>query len=366
MSGIDSPVRLDRDALIARHAAMFGAPDAAGGSEAARPMPRIRERARQLGVSEVELVAAGIGLKARPLNADGPTIFKELRGLGRVMALTRNESCVHERHGCYEQFQAEGHVGLVLGPDIDLRVFFGQWRHGYAVEENGRASLQFFDGQGEAVHKIYRTEATDGAAWEALLARHAGSSGLMPEVLPAPAAEAAPASLPKLSEARREALRERWLALRDTHDFFPMLRQLELGRLEALMNVGEDLAQQVPVSTIEQVLEAAAGAELPIMCFVGNRGMIQIHSGAISTLRRTGPWYNVLDPMFNLHLNTTAIDSCWIVNKPSVDGWITSIEAFDSQGVLIVQFFGERKPGRPELKGWRDLVARHAQTPLRS
>ena len=92
------------------------------------------------------------------------------------MALTRNDWCVHERHGRYQDIQADGPVGLVLGPDIDLRVFFSCWRSAWAVEQDGRYSLQFFDGEGVAVHKVYRTEATDVAAYDALVARHAGPS----------------------------------------------------------------------------------------------------------------------------------------------------------------------------------------------
>ena len=103
---------------------------------------------------------------------------------------------------------------------------------------------------------------------------------------------------------------------------------------------------------------------LSIMCFVGNRGMIQIHTGPVEQLRRTGPWYNVLDPKFNLHLDTTAIASAWVVNKPTSDGWVTSLELYSSSGDLIAQFFGERKPGKPELPGWRELMLGLCRVPL--
>ena len=75
--------------------------------------------------------------------------------------------------------------------------------------------------------------------------------------------------------------------------------------------------------------------------------MIQIHTGPVRQLRRTGPWYNVLDPKFNLHLDTTAIASSWVVNKPTSDGWVTSLELYAANGDLIAQFFGERKPASP-------------------
>ncbi|MNR45423.1 Hemin transport protein HemS [compost metagenome] len=81
-------------------------------------------------------------------------------------------------------------------------------------------------------------------------------------------------------------------------------------------------------------------------------------------LARTGPWFNVLDPAFNLHLNTTAVTSSWVVNKPTVDGWVTSLELYGADGALIVQFFGERKPGKPELPAWRALLQSLCPTAL--
>ncbi|ANN77703.1 hemin-degrading factor [Bordetella flabilis] len=322
------------------------------------PRLRARDLARLLDVSEAEWVAAGCtGVPAVALTGEPQAIFRELGTLGEVMALTRNDHCVHERHGRYEDIQAQGPVGLVLGPDIDLRVFFSCWRSAWAVAQDGRHSLQFFDGAGVAVHKIYRTDATDVAAYDALVARFAGT----PE-WPTPQPYAASTDADHVGDDH--AWREAWLGMRDTHEFFPLLRKFKVTRLAALQAAGDDLAQRVPADTAERMLASAAGSGLSIMCFVGNRGMIQIHTGPVGNLRRTGPWYNVLDPKFNLHLDTTAIDSAWVVNKPTSDGWVTSLELYSSAGELIVQFFGERKPGRPELPEWRALMSGFCRVPL--
>ena len=70
------------------------------------------------------------------------------------MCLTRNDHCVHERHGRFEDVQVTGPHGLVLGPDIDLRLFLASGSYGFAVREplkNGeRLSLQFFDASGRS------------------------------------------------------------------------------------------------------------------------------------------------------------------------------------------------------------------------
>lgn len=314
------------------------------------PRLRIRERARRLGVTEAELVAAECGVTARELNGPAQTLFRDLGSLGAVMALSRNDAAVHERHGSYLDIQADGPVGIVLGPDIDLRMFFFHWKYFYAVSENGRDSIQFFDRAGEAVHKVYRTDATDAAAWTAFVERHASPARtpvVTEAIVPAEAADA-PADI--------AAFRTHWRGLTDTHEFFGMLRTFKVSRLGALRAAGDELAQAVDNTAVETILQHSAATGLPIMCFVANRGIVQIHTGPVHKLVRTGPWYNVLDPAFNLHLDTTAVASTWVVNKPTTDGWVSSLELFDAQGTLIVQFFGERKPGKPELPAWRALL----------
>ena len=170
-------------------------------------------------MSEAQWVAAGCGgVKATALHGEPQAIFRDLSTLGEVMALTRNDWCVHERHGRYQDIQADGPVGLVLGPDIDLRVFFSCWRSAWAVEQDGRYSLQFFDGEGVAVHKVYRTEATDVAAYDALVARHAGPSRW-------PGKHAGRARVRRRQRGRwRAVARAAWLGMKDTHEFFPLLR----------------------------------------------------------------------------------------------------------------------------------------------
>ena len=327
---------------------------------AEQPGQRARHLAQALGVSEAQWIAAECnGVRATALTgAESPqAIFRELGTLGEVMALSRNDWCVHERHGRYESIQAQGPMGLVLGPDIDLRVFFSVWDSAWAVEQDGRHSLQFFDCAGVAVHKVYRTEATDVAAYDALVARFAGEP-VWPHTRPyANREESDTVSDP-------DALRQAWLTMQDTHEFFPLLRQFKVSRLAALRAAGPDLAQRVDNDTVEHMLQTAADTSLSIMCFVGNKGMVQIHTGPIAKLLRTGPWYNVLDPRFNLHLNTTAIDSVWVVSKPTSDGWVTSMEVYTDTGELIVQFFGERKPGKPELTTWRHLLSTLCPEPL--
>lgn len=344
-----------QNGLSARHQAL----------QDSEPGLRIRERAKRLGVPEAALVAAGLGVEARPLVCAPSEIFPKLPALGRIMCLTRNESCVHERYGQFVDVQCGKKMGLVLGPDIDLRLFFEHWQFAWEVVDKGRRSLQFFDGNGNAIHKIYQTDSTDVAAWDALMNEYA-----MPaeEAAKAPVFEPMPQARQHhgkvLEPERQKELRDIWLAMTDPHQFFPMLNKLKLSRITAIRNAGNDLAQQTSLDAVETVLQKASETGLPIMCFVGSNGAVQIHGGPVSKLMRTGPWYNILDPDFNLHLNTEAVVSSWVVHKPTDDGPVTSLELFADDGSLIAQFFGLRKPGSPELADWRALMESLCKEPL--
>jgi putative hemin transport protein len=104
------------------------------------------------------------------------------------------------------------------------------------------------------------------------------------------------------------------------------------------------------------VLESAAASGLPIMVFVGSPGVVQIHTGPVHNIKAMGPWLNVLDNDFNLHLREDHIVESWVVQKPTPEGPVTSLELYDAHGTQIVQLFGKRKPGIPELEAWRALA----------
>ncbi len=316
------------------------------------PHLRARDAASRLESNEAALVASGALGGVTPLRADWPGLVAAFRAVGRVMALTRNDHAVHERHGAFEDVSSgPGHI-LVLGPDIDLRLFPGRWAHAYALGGE-RPSIQVFNRDGEAVHKVYATAETDRAAWDALVAAFAAPDAAAPPAGTPPAA-AAPAETP----FDASSLRADWLALRDTHDFFPMLRKHKVTRRQALTAAGDDLSLRLDAGAPRRLLEAAAADGLPIMIFVGNKDAIQIHTGPVERLRPSpGGWFNVLDPTFNLHLRETGIASAWRVVKPTEDGIVTSLELLDEAGGVIAQLFGARKPGKPELPRWQEIVA---------
>lgn len=315
---------------------------------ASEPKIRARDAAARLNVSEAELVAADpLSITLFPRWAD---ILSELETLGTVMTLTRNEAAVHEKTGLYANVSIHGEMGLALNPEIDLRFFLHSWRYGFALRGE-KPSIQFFDRHGDAVHKVFLTEASNAAAYDELVSHYASSHTVVE-----PDRERESASEQPDAAVDLKAFQQGWLNLADTHDFYPLLRKYEVSRTQALRLAPVGYVREVSLDAIALLLREAAESQLPIMVFAGNQGCLQIHTGPVKKIIPMGPWLNVLDPGFNLHLRMDLFERAYVVRKPTRDGEVTSLECYDAEGQLIVQFFGERKPGKPELAGWAALA----------
>lgn len=319
------------------------------------PKVRIRDAAKALQVSEAQLLASCTGTFVMHLQNDYRTLLHRMSALGRVMVLTRNESCVIERKGIFENVNTDNkHVALVVGKDIDLRIFINKWVTGFALEEDAttgfKKSIQVFDAAGDAIIKIYAQPETDIVAWDLLMQEFAADA--QPMELTVTATVTAP---PPVVHIDKEAFLSDWAALKDTHDFYPMLMKYRAGRLQALEIAEGVYTRKLDNNSIRNILEIAAATGLEIMVFVGNHGNIEIHTGPVHKILEIPGWINVMDADFNLHVKTTDIAQCWLVEKPA-EGGVTSVEIFDAAGEMIIQFFGKRKPGIPELPEWRSLL----------
>ncbi len=319
--------------------------------------PKMRERdiAAQLKISEAALVAAEVGVSAIRIDASAVKLLERVADLGEVMALSRNESAVHEKIGVYENIKVGEHNAIVLGENIDLRVFPSRWVHAFAVTKKDgdteRLSLQYFDKTGNAVHKIHLRPASNVEAYHRIVAE----LKLDDQGQELVEAEASP-DVGEDGDVSREELRDNWSKMTDTHEFFGMLKRLKIGRQAAVRTVGDDYAWKLENTATAEMMHASVKSGLPIMCFVANNGIVQIHSGPIFNVQPMGPWINILDETFHLHLRQDHIAETWAVRKPTKDGHVTSLEAYDANGNMIIQFFGKRKEGSDENAGWRDIM----------
>ena len=311
-----------------------------------------RDIAAEMGISEAELTEARLGYDAVRLQNDVRAILTALEAVGETKCICRNEYAVHEQVGEFTHQHLSGHAGLVLNPRaLDLRLFLSQWASAFRLNDNGRQSIQFFDPHGDALLKVYTTENTDMAAWDALIVAQTQQS-------PAPLAIRPADPLKFADSADGEALENEWRAMTDVHQFFGLLRKYNLSRQQAFRLVSDALACRIDNQPLPALLETTRQDCNEIMIFVGNRGCVQTFTGALETVAPMRGWLNIFNTAFTLHLREESVDEIWVTRKPTSDGHVTSVELFAKDGTQIAQLFGQRSEGHPEQTQWRAQVDR--------
>lgn len=326
-------------------------------ARAAQPQLPAIEIAERLSISEGELQAARLGRDVWTLPLTPNELAAYLPQLGRVKALTRSRLAVLEQTGDYPELSGGPQTGLLLDPGgLDLRLLYTNWHWAclirdpmpspHEAEAQWRWSLQIFNQHGCAVHKCFALENPLPRPWAALAALGTRDTPAFTQ------------SMPRLKRPLPEAptLASEWGAMRDVHQFFALLQRHHLERIEANQLMEGRYTRALSVNGLETVLQHASQRALPLMLFVASPGCVQIRTGTLPAPQRARGWLNLFGEQFTLHLDDAAIDQVWQVSKPNRDGGVTSIEAFDAEGSLVLQLYAERQEGRVERREWRQLL----------
>jgi len=313
-----------------------------------------RDIAAMMNMSEAELTWARVGHDAWRLHGEIRDILGALEAVGETKCICRNQYAVHEQVGTFTNQHLNGHAGLVLNPRaLDLRLFLNQWASAFHITETTprgeRQSIQFFDHQGDALLKVYTTDNTDVSAWGDLLSRFIFADN-------PPLALKAAETAANVASADAATVDSEWRAMTDVHQFFGLLKRHSLTRQHAFRLVGDDLACRVENSALAQLLNTARQDGNEIMIFVGNRGCVQIFTGAVEKVVPMKGWLNIFNPAFTLHLLEETIAETWVTRKPTADGHVTSLELFAADGTQIAQLYGQRTEGEPEQSQWRSQI----------
>ena len=245
----------DPDGLLAREAALR-----AGGAT-----PRMRDAAAALGVPEAALLearrATGTARRLRrPQVAEGfGAVLARLPEAGEVMALTRNEACVHETHGRFTPPAFEGAMGQVVG-EIDLRLFLRPWRFGYAA----RRGHPLRPAPQPAVLRRRRHRDLQGLRHRRhrcrrLRPHRRRGRGARRSARPLRAGAAARGGTAGRGH-RRAGLLAAWEGLKHTHEFFVLLRRFGVTRAQAMRLGAPTLARPAGAAAARELLTRAAAA----------------------------------------------------------------------------------------------------------
>lgn len=273
-----------------------------------------RAAARQLGISERELVASACGSFATRLQPDFLTILACLPALGEIKCIVRNPWAVLERAGVVWSLEPGDASRLRIRADrFEADCEMRLWDAGFALEETGalgaKLSLQFFTAAGVSTAKFFLRQ-TDGIETFRALAQAYSAPDQSTEEEVGAAAPTAYMPLERLVAARHDGL-------------LRFLQAASASSVSLQLLVRSGAASLTTTKTIERVKQSDKGA-----------------------------WVNVLDDGLDLHLHEASLRYLHLSRDADTDsGWF--------------HWFSDRRAVALSVRvstGWSELA--HAATAL--
>ncbi len=119
--------------------------------------------------------------------------------------------------------------------------------------------------------------------------------------------------------------------LKDTYDFYGLVRKVRSQYAGPAPGARRRLCGRVKNTAFRAIVTGAADRAIPIMVFVGNKGMIKIHTGPVKKLmdaRMVQRHRSRLQPAREGRRHRTELDRA----QTTVDGMVTALECFDAKG----------------------------------
>lgn len=319
------------------------------------PKIRVKNAAEKLGVSEVELLATNLDNGVTQLNPDFKEIISSLKNFGEVNIVSRNNDCIAETKGTFENFILDdSNSGKIVSGNLNLNLFFNEWKFAFAVDDEEGKSIQFFNHQGNAVLKVYLTAESDETKFEELTLKFKSETKIPELEIEDDSKEV---EVKTDEDVDKTGLGQDWKNMENLDDFDILLKKYGISKTQAYRLAPEqDFAKKISNKRVVKLLDDASKSDFPLTIVVKNKGVSQSNAVEVQNTMWHGSWKNIMNPDFNLHLDIDAISELWVVRKPTNTGIITSVEAFNNYGECIVQFYGNGESGVPELNEWRKLV----------
>lgn len=233
------------------------------------PKLRIRDAARRLGVAEADLLSLDLGQGVFRLIPDLQGLFSRLASVGPLMVLVRNDpvvlevTCLWASNGTKKDWMALESPGRAR-----LSVLTDALAESYAVDLDGRKSVQCFDQSGHALVKFFFDEGAGAVALQRV------AQDLIAD-----------------DQSEREVT-VRFLAASDDQI------QRDVGQSQRL----EDRIDASVWPSMEDWLRTSAAASSPIHIRCENSAARLEVKHRVNRIVRTGEWLNILDPEVNLHV----------------------------------------------------------------
>jgi len=319
-----------------------------------------KDGADALGVSEAEILAVIADADATVrLDGDVQEIARRMIELGETISLTRNDSVVIERLSPFRRAALYGGGrGMLFKGTAELHVNFNHWRHAFATVvkagEREMASLQFFDIDGSAVHKVYLRDKSNRAAYDDIVsAFRAADQNIELKTLPLPAPtphRTPPGFNPAVFLAH-------WGALLYPSLFDTFLTRFAVSRIGALDCAKGHFARELDPAAFRGVFDRLAEIKIPFTASAGNWGCRQECHVTIDSANESGPFINAHEEAFHMHVRKDRLARLFAVTLPSRHGAVTQLELYGPDGSLSAFLSSPKESLDDDRDEWRALIA---------
>lgn len=275
------------------------------------PKVRIRDAAYQMKVSEAELLSTEINETVSFLLIEDMTAFiKDVLKVDKIMLLIRSDYVVHEKTIKTKNIRLEDNQIIdldkndcsILDFNIDAfeYVFFQKKMH----SNRELKSFQFFDKAGMAILKIYLK---------------GKDLGFFDEID---------------------------LKYKKTYNY-EMQSDLDINNSNLLdskikINLPYDTSnskttcRDISVKSLRLILENASDMKTPIQIHALGLGTIQYHRNTVRNIVDYGPWVNVIDQKFNLHVLENGLTRASLIQYQFKDCQQYLINFFDKNNTHVL------------------------------
>ena len=289
------------------------------------PKVRIRDAAYQMKVSEAELLSTEINETVSFLLIEDMTAFiKDILKVDKIMLLIRSDYVVHEKTIKTKNIRLEDNQIIdldkngckILDFNIDAfeYVFFQKKMH----SNRELKSFQFFDKAGMAILKIYLK---------------GKDLGFFDEI-----------------ELKYKKIYH-----------YEMQSDLDINNSNLLdskikINLPYDTSnskatcRNISVKSLRLILENASEMKIPIQIHALGLGTIQYHRNTVRNIVDYGPWVNVIDQKFNLHVLGDGLTKASLVQYQFKDCQQYLINFFDKNNTHVLGVTGVKGFDKDFLK----------------
>lgn len=275
------------------------------------PKVRIRDAAKKIGVSEAELLSTEIDDSASFLSIISLKDFiKDILLIDKVMFLIRNDIVVHEKIVRSKDVELIDNQIIFIKNNNSILLDFNKQLFKYAFFQKKLhankelRSFQFFDASGHSILKIY-LKGKDSLQFDNIALKYKS----------------------KYNYELQSELHLEFSAVGAT-DIAP--------DLPFSINKSKSVARNMPSNSLRLILENASSSKIPIQIHGFGLGAVQYHRDIVRNIVDYGPWINVIDRDFNLHVLEQGLSKA-VLNQYDFEGKQYSlIDFFDKNNSHVL------------------------------